>query len=296
MIVEARVTGTNKNKTGLQVEVNGIQGFLPASQIDMYRVENIDQFLNQRIKCQIVELEPSERNLVLSRRAILERERQVKAEQFWATIEEGQVKEGIVRSLKPFGVFVDLGGADGLIPIGEMSWSRVNDPSELVSIGDKVEVMVARVDHEKRKIGLSLRATIRSPWDDFAEQHRLGARLTGTVTRLMDFGAFVEVAPGIEGLVHVSELSTQRVRRVADVVQEGQQIEVQILSIDTDARRMSLSLKSLKAEAEAADDAAAEAEENEDRQTAEERMANRSLNPNLRGGIGSGKLTFDKDT
>jgi small subunit ribosomal protein S1 len=190
---------------------------------------------------------------------------------------------------------VDLGAADGLIPISELSWSRVGDPSEIVSIGQKVEVVVHRLDRDARKVTLSLRGTIRSPWDDFAEQNKAGSRLTGKVTRIADFGAFVEVSPGVEGLIHVSEMSTQRVRRVRDVVQEGQTVEVQLINIDPGARRMSLSLKSLKAEAEEAEHAKTAAEEEADRKEAEERMAARKANPNLRGGIGGGKLWWEKD-
>lgn len=293
MVVEAKVTGVNKNKTGLMIEVNGIRGFMPASQVDLYRTENIEALVNQRLKVVVSEVDPHERNLIVSRRTLLEREREQKREEFWGGIEEGQKRTGIVRSIKPFGAFVDLGGADGLIPVSEMSWARISDPSEVVSIGQTVEVIVDRLDRDARKIGLSLRALIRSPWAEFAEQNRTGTRMTGTVTRIMDFGAFVEVAPGIEGLVHVSELSTQRVRRVRDVVQEGQTIEVELLSIDTEARRMSLSLKSLQAEADSAEEAAATAEEESDRKAAEERMANRSANPNLRGGIGTGRVHFE---
>jgi small subunit ribosomal protein S1 len=221
-------------------------------------------------------------------------EREKLREEFWATVEEGQVKTGVVRSVKPFGAFVDLGGADGLLPVSEMSWGRVGDPSEVVQIGQKVEVMVNRLDREARKLSLSLRALVRSPWDDFAEAHRAGARLVGKVTRIMEFGAFVEVAPGIEGLVHVSELSTLRVRRVRDVVSEGQEVTVQLQSVDPPARRMSLSLKALQAEADAADAAVADAEREEGIKAAEERMAQRSANPNLRGGIGGGKMLFDR--
>ncbi|HEX4607572.1 MAG TPA: S1 RNA-binding domain-containing protein, partial [Urbifossiella sp.] len=256
MVVEAKVTGTNKNKTGLTIEVNGIKGFLPASQLDMYRVEDIEQFVNQRVKVMVAEVNPAERNLIVSRRAVLERERQVKAEQFWATIQQGQTKSGIVRSVKPFGVFVDLGGADGLIPAGELSWQRVKDPAELFKVGDNVEVQVARVDFEARKIGLSLRALTTSPWDEFSTRVKAGARTTGTVTRTADYGAFVELEPGIEGLIHVSELSTQRVRRVRDVVSEGQRVEVEVLSVDVSARRIALSLKAVKRAEEDAADAA----------------------------------------
>jgi ribosomal protein S1 len=295
MIVEARVTGTNKNKTGLTVEVNGIKGFLPASQLDLYRVEDLDQFLNQRLKVQVVELNPEERNLIVSRRALLERERAQKAEQFWTQIAEGQTLRGIVKSVKPFGAFVDLGGADGLIPVSEFSWQRVNDLNEYVKVGQEVEVLVARVDREARKIGLSMKQLTTSPFDDFATRVKAGARLTGKVTRTADFGAFVELEPGIEGLIHVSELSTQRVRRVRDVAQDGQQVEVEVLSVDPAARRIGLSLKSIAREKEAAEEASEAAEREADEQAARELLANRPANPNLRGGIGTNPIRFDQE-
>ena len=289
MVVEAKVTGVNKNKTGVSIEVNGIKGFMPASQLELYRVENLDDYVNQKMKVEVTEVNPAERNLIVSRRNILERDREKLREDFWAKVEEGQVMTGIVRSVKPFGAFVDLGGADGLIPVSELSWSRVEDPASVVSVGQKVEVKVHRLDRETRKIALSLKALVRSPWDDFAEHHKPGARLIGKVSRITDFGAFVEVSPGIEGLLHVSELSTQRVRRVRDVVSEGQEITVQVQSIDPPARRMSLSLKAMRAEAEAEDAAADAAEQEAGEKEAADRMANRPVNPNLRGGIGSNR-------
>jgi small subunit ribosomal protein S1 len=292
MIVEARVTGTNKNKTGLTVEVAGIKGFLPASQLDMYRVENIEQFLNQRLKVMVAEVNPDERNLIVSRRAVQEKEKQAKAEEFWKTIQEGQVRKGIVRSIKPFGAFVDLGGADGLIPASEFSWQRVNDLNEFVKIGQEVEVMVNRVDFEARKIGLSMRQLTVSPFDEYAKEIKAGARVTGKVSRIADFGAFVELAPGVEGLIHVSELSTQRVRRVRDVIDEGQAVNVEVLSMDPGARRIALSLKRIVQEAENAEEAAEQAEREADVKAAQELMANRPVNPNLRGGVG-GAVRFD---
>jgi small subunit ribosomal protein S1 len=292
-VVEAKVTGTNKNKTGLTVEVGGIKGFLPASQLDLYRVEQIEAFEGQRLKVEVVEVDPAERNLIVSRRIILERERQEKAEKFWQTVQEGQTVTGIVKSVKPFGAFVDLGGADGLLPIGELSWQRVNNVEEILKVGQSVEVQIARVDHELRKLSLSLRALHGNPWDDFAEDHRPGSRVRGKVTRIMDFGAFVELTPGIEGLIHVSELSTSRVRRVQDVVKEGQEVLVEILTLDPQQRRIGLSLKTIAAEAEDEAEAKSEAERQADRKEAEERMANRKpSNPNLRGGIGAGPLRF----
>ncbi len=294
MIVEARITGTNKNKTGLTVEVNGIKGFMPASQLDLYRVEDLEQFVNQRMKVQVVERDQEERNLIVSRRAVLERERAQKAEQFWTTIKEGEVRKGVVKSIKPFGAFVDLGGADGLIPASEFSWQRVNDLSEFVKLGQEVQVMVSRVDLEARKIGLSLKQLTTSPWDEFSERVKAGARVTGKVTRTADFGAFVEIEPGIEGLIHVSELSTQRIRRVRDVVTEGQSVNVEVLSVDVPSRRMSLSLKSIAMEAEDAATATEQAEREADLKAAEETMATRPVNPNLRGGIGGNPFSFDK--
>src|SRR5262249_26676804 len=255
------------------------------SQLDMYRVENIDQFVNQRLKVMVIEVNPSERNLIVSRRAVMEKERQQKAEQFWQTIHEGQVRKGIVRSVKPFGAFVDLGGADGLIPASEFSWQRVNDLNEFVKVGQEVEVKVNRIDFEARKIGLSMKQLTVSPFEEYHKTVKAGARVKGKVTRTADFGAFVELAPGVEGLIHISELSTQRVRRVRDIVSEGQSVEVEVLSLDPGTRRIALSLKRIAQDAEDAVDAAEQAEYEADVKAAEEARANRPVNPNLRGGI-----------
>ena len=292
MIVNAKVTGMNKNKTGMMIEIAGIKGFLPISQLDLYRVESPEQFLNQTLKVQVIELDREERNLIVSRKAVMEREREDKREQLWATLQEGQTRVGIVRMIKPFGAFVDLDGADGLIPISELSWQRIGDPSEVVQIGQRVEVIVKRLDPATRRISLSLRQLLANPWDDFAKTCRPGSRVSGKVTRLEDFGAFVELAPGIEGLIHISELSTERVRRVRDVVTEGQSVEVQVMIVDTEKKRIGLSLKTIQAGEEAIADAATEAERIADEAEADVRMANRSTNPNLRGGTGDGKPLF----
>jgi small subunit ribosomal protein S1 len=294
MIVEAKVTELNKNKTGMMVEVNGIRGFMPISQADLYRIEKPEEFVGQRLKVMVTEVVPEERNLLVSRRAVMEKERQQKAEQFWQKLAEGQIYKGIVKSIKPFGAFVDLeGAADGLIPIGELSWSRVATVEEVVKVGQLVEVKVIRLDPETRKIGLSLRALAGNPWDDFAKSHRPGSQVKGTVTRVADFGAFVELASGIEGLIHVSEMSTQRVRRPSDVVKEGQQVEVRILALDPESRRIGLSLKAIAQDAEDKADAETAAEDEADKLEAAYRLANRPTNPNLRGGIGGGKPLFD---
>jgi small subunit ribosomal protein S1 len=241
MVVEARVTATNKG--GLTVDVNGIRGFMPISQIDLYRVEQPEQFVNQRLRAVVTEVKPEERNLVVSRRALLERDRDEQREKFWAGLESGQVRSGMIRSILPFGAFVDLGGADGLIPVGELSWTRVNDPNEVVKVGQKVDVKVMKIDREARKIGLSLRQLAKSPWDDLEQRFYPGQVVTRKITRLMEFGAFVELEPGIEGLVHVSEVSPQRIRKPSAVVQAGQEVNIKVLSIDKENRRIALSIK-----------------------------------------------------
>jgi small subunit ribosomal protein S1 len=292
MIVECKVTGVNKNSTGLLVEVNGIKGFMPISQIDLGRVEDPNQFINQTLKAEVVELDRAERNLILSRKSLLEREREAQREQFWAGLEVGQTRTGTVRGLQPFGAFVDLGASDGLIPVSELSWKRINHPNEVLSVGQRVEVVVRKLDFDARRISLSLKQLLANPWDAFAANHRPGTRIKGTVTRITEFGAFVELAEGIEGLIHISELSTDRVRRVRDVVSEGQEVEVQILNLDPEARRIALSLKTIQAGAAAEQDAVDEAEQEADRAAAAERLANRPVNPNLRGGIGAARIVL----
>jgi small subunit ribosomal protein S1 len=278
MTVEARVTAVNKG--GLSVDVNGIRGFMPISQIDLYRVENAEQYVNQRLLCRVVEVNPQERNLVLSRRDLLEKERENQREKFWQEVAEGQVKTGIVRSVKDFGAFVDLGGADGLLHVSEMSWLRVANASQIVQVGQSVKVIILKVDRERRKIGLGMKQLAPSPWDNVTENYPAGKVVNGKVTRLAEFGAFVELEPAIEGLIHISELSPQRVRRVKEVVQEGQEVQVMILNVDAAQRRISLSLKAAQAK---------EAPPPEDEEEAEGEIPVKPARPRttpLRGGIG----------
>jgi ribosomal protein S1 len=275
MIVEARVTETNKG--GLSVDVNGIRGFMPISQIDLYRVENAEQFVNQRLRCVVTEVNPEERNLVVSRRALLEKEREETRDKLWQELAEGQVREGIVRSVRDFGAFVDLGGVDGLVHISEMSWSRVQDATTVVQPGEKVKVVVLKVDRERRKVGLGLRQLMPSPWDNIASKYPPSAVVPGKVTRTAEFGAFVELEPGVEGLVHISELAPQRVRRVTEIVQPGQEVQVTVLRVDPQQRKISLSLK-----------AGAKAEEvgEPDEEEVPEAKPTRPRKTPLRGGIG----------
>jgi small subunit ribosomal protein S1 len=278
MIVEARVTGTNKG--GLSVEVNGIRGFMPISQIDIYRVENAEQYVNQRLRCVVSEVNAAEKNLIVSRRALLEKEREEASAKLWQELAEGQTREGIVRSVKDFGAFVDLGGVDGLLHVSEMSWARVENASQVVQPGQKLTVQILKIDHERRKLSLGLKQLMASPWDTIHLDFPEGTVVKGKVTKLMDFGAFVELQPGVEGLIHISELAPQRVRRVGEVVQPGQEVNVMVLSIDRDQRRISLSLKAaLPKDVE-------EAEDEEGEQLPLKPPKPRTTP--LRGGIGSG--------
>jgi small subunit ribosomal protein S1 len=279
MTVEARVTETNKG--GLAVDVNGIHGFMPISQIDLYRVEQAEQYVNQRLLCLVTEVNAEERNLVVSRRALLEREREEKREKLWQELAEGQIREGIVRSVRDFGAFVDLDGADGLLHVSEMSWKRVQDPTTIVQPGQRIKVVVLRVDHEKRKISLGLRQLLASPWDNIQDKYPEGEVVTGKVTRLMDFGAFVELEPGLEGLVHISELAPQRVWRVEDVVQVEQEVRVKVLRVDPEQHRISLSIRSAVAPPEPTPE-----EEEAEEEAPKKVKPPRPRTTPLRGGIG----------
>ncbi len=247
MVVEARVTGHNKG--GLECEVNRLRGFIPASQISMYRVEDLEQFVGQAFHCVVTEANPEKRNLVLSHRAVMEREKAEAKEKMMASLEVGQIREGTVRSLQDFGAFVDLGGVDGLVHISQISWDRIKHPSEVLEVGQQREGQDPEDRSRNRQDRPGLRDLSENPWANAARDFPVRTRVTGNVTRLMDFGAFVRLGPGVEGLIHISELSHKRVFRVADVVTEGQEVEVQVLSVDPEAQRISLSLKALEAKA-----------------------------------------------
>ena len=252
VIVEAR--GTKVIKGGLEVDVDGIRGFIPISQIDLSRVEDAAAYVNQKFKAIVTEANQREKNLVISRRDLLEQERAEQREKTWAELEVGQVREGTVRSIKDFGAFVDLGGVDGLLPIGEMSWSRIQKVDDLVKTGDKVQVKVIKIDPVARKLTLGLKQLTPSPWEKAESKYPRGLMIPGKVTKLMEFGAFVELEPGIEGLIHITELSPTRVRRIADIVQAGQEVEVRILKVEPELKRIALSLLPAKGKETAAKD------------------------------------------
>ena len=251
MLVEARVTGHNAG--GLECEVNHIRGFIPISQIALYRVEGLEEFVDQKFTCLVTEANPGRRNLVLSRRAVLEKEREDARKDLLDSLEPGEVREGVVRKLMDFGAFVELGsGVDGLLHISQLGWARVEHPRDVLHEGQTIKIKIDKVDKETGRIGLGYREMLENPWTQAATKYPANTLVRGQVTKLMEFGAFVQVEPGVEGLVHISELSHKRVWRTSDVVHEGDEIEVLVLSVDTDAQRMSLSMKQALPEPEPA--------------------------------------------
>jgi small subunit ribosomal protein S1 len=229
-------------KGGLILDL-GVRGFLPASLVDIRRVHNLDEFMGQTLECKVIELNRSRNNVVLSRRAVLEEERKEVREQILGKLEPGQVVEGKISNIVDFGAFVDLDGIDGLIHISELSWSHVNHPSEVVAIGDTVRIKVLDIDRDRQRISLGLKQTQEDPWQRVISTHRPGDVLEGTVTKVVAFGAFVEILPGVEGLVHISELADHHVENPSEVVEPGAKLNVKILEIDEDRRRLSLSIK-----------------------------------------------------
>ncbi len=229
-------------KGGLILDL-GVRGFLPASLVDIRRVHNLDEFKGQTLQCKVIELNRSRNNVVLSRRAVLEEERKEVREQILGRLQPGAVVEGTISNIVDFGAFVDLDGIDGLIHISELSWSHVNHPSEVLSVGETVNVKVLDIDRERQRISLGLKQTQEDPWRRVLEEYGPGDVLEGKVTKVVAFGAFVEIIPGVEGLVHISELAEHHVENPSEVVSPGDQTWVRILEIDENRRRISLSVK-----------------------------------------------------
>jgi small subunit ribosomal protein S1 len=229
-------------KGGLIIDL-GVRGFLPASLVDIRRVPNLDEYLGQNIQCKVIELNRSRNNVVLSRRAVLEEERKEQRQAILERLQPGLIIEGQISNIVDFGAFVDLDGIDGLIHISELSWSHVNHPSEILSIGDTVQVKVLDIDRDRQRISLGLKQTQEDPWQRVVDTYNVGDELEGTVTKVVAFGAFVEILEGVEGLVHISELAQQHVENPREIVQPGDDVKVKILEIDSERRRLSLSIK-----------------------------------------------------
>ena len=229
-------------KGGLILDV-GLRGFLPASLVEMRRVRELGPYIGRQLDAKIIELDKNRNNVVLSRRAWLEQSQSEVRTNFLNTLQRGQVRSGVVSSIVNFGAFVDLGGVDGLVHVSELSWKHIDHPSEVVEVGQPVEVEVLEVDMDRERVSLSLKATQEDPWQTFARVHAIGQVVPGQVTKLVPFGAFVRVEDGIEGLVHISELAQRHVEMPEQVVKVGSEVFVKVIDIDLDRRRISLSLK-----------------------------------------------------
>jgi small subunit ribosomal protein S1 len=229
-------------KGGLILDL-GVRGFLPASLVDIRRVQDLDEFMGRELRCKVIELNRSRNNVVLSRRAVLEDERKEMRQAILDRLSPGDVIEGQISNIVDFGAFVDLDGMDGLIHISELSWSHVNHPSEVLDIGQTVKVKVLDIDRDRQRISLGLKQTQSDPWQQVLDSYSEGDVVEGRVAKVVTFGAFVEILPGVEGLVHISELAAHHVENPREVVSQGQAVNVRILEIDGDRRRLSLSLK-----------------------------------------------------
>ena len=244
-IVEADVTGFNRG--GLEVEVNGIKGFVPVSHVAPVSPRSNERDLECRVGSQsvfnVLEMDPVQERLILSERAIWLSQREKAKQIFIESLEEGSLVTGIVKSIRGFGAFLDIGDADGLIPISELSWHMLKSPEEVVELGDELTVQVLQVDHENQRISLSLKRTLPEPWESVPERYSEGDIVEGTVIKLADFGVFVRLEHWVEGLIHISELSPRKLTNPSEIVYQGQKVSVKILSIDMSKRRMSLSYK-----------------------------------------------------
>jgi small subunit ribosomal protein S1 len=248
--IEARCVAVNKG--GLELEVAQHRAFMPAGHVDLRHVDNLERFVGEKLTCEIMELDRKTGRIILSRRIFLEAERARRREETLHKLDVGMEVTGTVTSLQPFGAFVDIGGVDGLIHISDLSYKRIGHPREVVREGEQVTVRVLKIDDrsDPPKIGLSLKQTMSDPFMSLGNELREGGTVTGRVTRIMPYGAFVEIAPGVEGLIHISELSHDRVGEVRNVVKPDEIVTVKVLAIDREQQRISLSLKAMKAKEE----------------------------------------------
>lgn len=257
-LVHGVVSGFNKG--GLTVNVEGINGFVPASQIATYFVKNFKKFVGEE-DLKIISIDQRKNRLVLSRKEVVEDE----LDGLWEELEEGEVVTGKVARLTDFGAFVEVNGLDGLLHVSDIAWSRVEHPSDVLNVGDEIEVKILKLNQEKNRISLGRKQLLEKPFEAFVNQHEVGDVVTGKVVNLLDFGAFVEVADGVEGLVHVSEISWEHVEKPSDELNVGDEIEVKIISIDTDEEKVGLSIKALKEAPERPERRAKRAPRNNDR-------------------------------
>jgi len=284
--IECMVQKTNKG--GLEIQVGQLRGFMPAGQVDMYFVGDLEPFVGQKLTARVIDVNPKKRNLVVSRKALLQEERAEQEAKAWEQLTVGEQRTGTVKTIKDYGAFVDIGGVDGLLHVRELSWTRVNHPSDVLQEGQQVDVKVLSIDQEKKKISLGMKQLMVNPWDYAEQKYPKNTVVTGLVKKTTEFGAFVEIEPGLEGLIHISELDFRRVNRVEDVLKEGQETEAQVLEINKNKKRISLSLKAIKPKPEptAEELAAQQASQAEEKQRREAEFKRRK---SLKGGIGGGK-------
>lgn len=279
-VVDCHVTAVNKG--GLQVTVSNLRAFLPASQVELGFAGNLEGYVGQKLSVQVTEVNAKKRNLVVSRRALLQAERSEGEGEFWSKVEVGQDYRGTVKTLKDYGAFVNIGVVDGFLHIGEISWSRINHPKDVLAEGQEVDVKILKLDPEKKRVSLGMKQLAQNPWQSAAEKYSTGRTVTGTVTRITEFGAFIELEPGLEGMVHISELAWRRVGSVGEILKVGETRDFQVVEVDTKRKRVSLSLKALEKRPEPPKQETPE--EPEPAASADQR---RPRNTNLRGGTGT---------
>jgi len=243
------VTGKVKSavKGGLIVNI-GVEAFLPASQVDIVAPKNLQSFVGQTIECKVVKVNPERQNVVLSRRELIEQERNERRAKLLSEMMPGDIRKGIVKNITDFGAFIDLNGLDGLLHITDMSWGRIGHPSEILKVGQEIDVVVLDINREKERVSLGLKQKLANPWDNIEQKYAVGQRVKGRVVNLVPYGAFVELEPGVEGLVHVTELSwTKRIAKPSDVLKQGQEIEAVVLAVSREEQKISLGVRQLEA-------------------------------------------------
>lgn len=240
-------------KGGLLTTAFGLRGFIPASQIALHFVKDLNEFVGQKVEVEIMEADPKKQRLVLSRRSVLEAQREQKREEALASIVEGEKRTGVVKRLVDYGAFIDIGGVDGLAHISDLSWDHIKNPADVLSVGQEVEVLVKAFDPETKRISLSIKDTVRDPWFDKAEKYPVGSYVKGKIVKLTDFGAFMEFEPGFDGLIRMRELSPKHITKASEAVSVGDEVTVKVIHVDMDNKKVALSITKVQQDAEKAE-------------------------------------------
>ena len=240
-------------KGGLLTTDFGLRGFIPASQIALHFVKDLNEFVGQKVEVEIMEADPKKQRLVLSRRSVLEAQREQKREEALASIVEGEKRTGVVKRLVDYGAFIDIGGVDGLAHISDLSWDHIKNPADVLSVGQEVEVLVKAFDPETKRISLSIKDTVRDPWFDKAEKYPVGSYVKGKIVKLTDFGAFMEIEPGFDGLIRMRELSPKHITKASEAVSVGDEVTVKVIHVDMDNKKVALSITKVQQDAEKAE-------------------------------------------